>query len=357
MAPGRSGIVSTRFQRGLAVGKFAPLHRGHELVIRRAFAECDEVVLLSYSKPEMPGCPPELRERWLATLFPKARRLVATDERLRAWASLDDCPASVPPNDAPAAVHHAFCAFLCQCVLGVTVDAVFTSEAYGDDFALGLARSFRLRDPSSKDVRHVMVDCDRREVPVSGTLLRGALHENRKWLAPEVYASFVKRVCLLGGESSGKTSLSEALARELETLHAAEFARELWDARSGDLRFDDMLRIARAQVAREEDCARRANVLLFCDTSPLTTLFYSRYMFGHAEPALEALARRTYDVTILCAPDFPFVQDGTRQDAAFRQLQHDWYLRELSDRGVPFVLATGPLADRVALVRRALESD
>jgi NadR type nicotinamide-nucleotide adenylyltransferase len=346
--------MSKRFRRGLVVGKFAPLHRGHELVIRRALAECDDVVILSYSKPEMPGCPPELRERWLAALFPEARRLVVTNEQLRLRGVQ---PASVPSNDAPGDEHHAFCALLCQHVLGTTVDAVFTSEDYGDEFAVGLTRSFRLQDKSGPIVQHVVVDHDRREVPISGSVLRADVHAHREWLSPAVYASFVKRICLLGGESTGKTTLAQALARELDTIFVAEFGRELWEARSGNLQPSDMLRIADTQIEREEKCAGYAKEFLFCDTSPLTTLFYARHYFGMAAPELEQRATRPYDLTVLCAPDFPFVQDGTRQDASFRAMQNAWYVRELTERGVTFMFGTGSIRDRVAQVCGALEPD
>src|SRR4051812_5145184 len=65
-----------RFRCGLVVGKFSPLHRGHEYVIRRAMEDCEEVAIISYSKPEYPGCQAIRRERWLAALFPQTRRLV-----------------------------------------------------------------------------------------------------------------------------------------------------------------------------------------------------------------------------------------------------------------------------------------
>jgi NadR type nicotinamide-nucleotide adenylyltransferase len=231
---------------------------------------------------------------------------------------------------------------------------VFTSEDYGDVFATDLTRYMRARDPNAPTVQHVMVDRCRRLIPVSGSMLRSNVHAHREYLEPGVYASFVRRVCLLGGESSGKTTLSQALARQLDTLHVAEFGRELWEKRSGDLHPCDMLRIAETQIAREEDCAGRAGEFLFCDTSPLTTLFYTRYYFGAAAPELEACATRKYDFTVLCAPDFPFVQDGTRQDAAFRAKQHDWYVRELTERRVDFLLATGTVTERVGQVCRAL---
>jgi NadR type nicotinamide-nucleotide adenylyltransferase len=354
MAPADSARMTKRFRRGLVVGKFAPLHRGHELLIRRAFAECDDVVILSYCKPELPEYPPERRERWLEMLFPDARRLVLDDNRLRKHSATNHWPTSIPANDALGQEHQEFCSFLCERVLGVTVDAVFTSEDYGDEFAAGLTRCFQRTDRSTPSVQHVLVDRHREAIPISGSVLRANIHALRQWLAPAVYASFVKRVCVLGGESSGKTTLCRALARDFDTLHVAEFGRELWEERCGDLSLPDLVRIAETQIAREEQCAQNANEFLFCDTSPLTTLFYARHYFGTAPPELERRATRPYDLTVLCAPDFPFVQDGTRQDSTFRKTQHDWYVVALEERSMSFLLAAGSTAERVAQVRRAL---
>jgi nicotinamide riboside kinase len=374
--------MSRRFTRGLVVGKFSPLHRGHELLIRRALAECAEVVVLSYSKPEFPGCEAARREQWLAALFPETKRLVVTDERLREWTRPGAEFREVPANDLDDTTHRRFCGFLCREVLGVTVDAVFTSEDYGEGFAAELTRYFRARphgptgldepergqlcprasttrsartklsalcDPVS--VAHVAVDPGRAQVPVSGTLLRQDIHAHRAWMSPAVYASFVQRVCLLGGESSGKSTLGRALAEKFGTAFVPEYGRELWEAKAGRLAFEDMLHIAETQIQREDQAAARAWRFLICDTSPLTTLFYSRHAFGEADPAVEQLAGRRYDFTFLCAPDFPFVQDGTREAESFRARQHEWYLGKLSARGTPFRLLTGPVAARIRQVQ------
>ncbi len=341
------------FRCGLVVGKFAPLHRGHELLIQRAIAECDEVRVISYANPEPAGCEAARRERWLATMFPQTRRLVVTDEFLSSLPSTWTGLRRLPRDSDDEEIHREFVARLCLEVFGDRVDAVFTSEDYGDPFAHALTRHFRSVDPTAPAVTHVCIDRTRQIVPISGTRLRADIHANRGFLSPSVYASFVRRVAVLGGESSGKSTLAVAVATALETRHVAEYGRELWETQAGKLSESDLLKIARVQIEREE-CAAAANVWIVCDTTPLTTLFYAHAMFGRADPVLARLAERSYDVTILCEPDFAFVQDGTRRDEAFRAKQHAWYQRELSERGIDWVTVRGTIEERVESVCQAL---
>jgi HTH-type transcriptional regulator, transcriptional repressor of NAD biosynthesis genes len=343
----------TRFRAGLVVGKFCPLHRGHELLIRRALAESERVFVLSWAKPEFPGCGPERRARWLERLFPETERLVLAEADL---AALDPPPelSVLPDDDVDIAVHRRFTAWVAERVFCVRPDAVFTSESYGEPWAADLTRHFRRGAPDHLGVTAVTVDPERASVPISGTVLRQDVHRHRAFLSPEVYRDFVKRLVLFGGESTGKSVLAAALADALGSAHVAEYGRELWEAKRGRLVFEDLLAIAEEQVAREDAAAGSANEWLICDTSPLTTLYYSRFLFGRADPRLGAHAERRYERTVLCAPDFPFVQDGTRQDESFRLRQDAWYREELARRGVPFLEVSGPHERRIADVVRSL---
>jgi HTH-type transcriptional regulator, transcriptional repressor of NAD biosynthesis genes len=341
--------LSERFARGLVVGKFWPLHKGHQLVIERAQAACDEVVVISYGKPVHPRYPAALRDDWLATLHPAVRRLVIDD------ASLADlcrqrglAVREIPHNEADGAQHREFCGWLCEKVLGVAVDAVFTSEDYGDAFAAALTQRF------GRPVQHVSVDRERQTVPVSGTQVRADPGSCRDWVDPRVHADLVRRVAMIGCESSGKSSLAQALAFALGSVWVPEYGRELWERRGGQLVFDDMVAIAREQVARERRQAPQANGWLVCDTSPLTTLFYSAEMFGRVDPELERLAGRPYDLLVLCEPDFAFEQDGTRRGEDFSRGQQAWYVAEVRRRGLPCLIASGGLEDRVRTVRERL---
>ncbi len=342
--------MTRRYKRGLVVGKFCPLHRGHEFLIRRAQAACGELLVISYAEPCPPGYEAAKRERWLARRFPDLRAVVIDAARLAALCRAAGIGSTsvLPPDAAPDDEHRHFVAWICLDLLGLTVDAVFTSEDYGDGFARVLASRF------GHAVDHVCVDRARAAVPVSGTLLRADPHAHREFLAPDVYADFVRRVAVLGGESSGKTTLAAALAARLNTRWAPEYGRELWEAKDGRLDFDDMPHIAQIQVAREEKLAQEADRWLICDTTPLTTYFYSREMFGSAAPTLRRLSERPYDLTLLCAPDFGFVQDGTRRGADFRAVQDAWYRAELGKRKIPFHPLEGPPERRLAVAESLL---
>jgi NadR type nicotinamide-nucleotide adenylyltransferase len=341
-----------RFRRGLVVGKFAPLHLGHVHLITRAQEECDELVIVSYSSPEFGLAPPEARSRWLRKLYPRARSFVLTQEGLA-----NEClQLRLPPNSATDSEQREFLSLVYRHFVNAPLDALFTSEDYGPGAAEHLASNLAAWKIQEHPVTHVSVDRERRRVPVSGTLAREDIHGMRTFLPKEVYADFVKRVVFLGGESTGKSTMTLRLARELETAHVDEYGRTLWERKNGCLQFEDFLEIARVHVQNEDAAMHTAREFVFIDTSPLTTLFYCLESHGRADPALEALAARPYDHVFLCAPDFPFVQDGTRVGEEFRDRQHRWYLETLKARGVAYQLLTGSIEERVLAVRRHIRS-
>jgi len=337
------------FRRGLVVGKFCPLHRGHMALIDAALAACDTVLVLAYAKPGFPGYGPALRDAWIAQLYPQVQRLVVDEAslpRLCRERGIDPLP--FPADDAADAVQRAFAAWLCFDVCGVEADAVFTSEEYGGGFAAALTRYLQARTGRARTVTHVCVDPARTRIPVSGTAIRRDPHAQRSFLDPRVYAHFVERICLLGGESSGKTTLAAALAGHLGTVWVPEVGRTRWEEQGGRLDYADMRTIAEDQLALEDRLALGARRWLVCDGSALTTAFYSEHDYGAVDPAVRALAARPYAHIFVCAPDFPFVQDGTRRDAAFRDTQHRWYLDKLNSMGIRFTVLHGPLAARLA---------
>jgi HTH-type transcriptional regulator, transcriptional repressor of NAD biosynthesis genes len=313
-------------RRGLVFGKFMPLHRGHQLLIERALAEVDDLTIVVYDiEPpgSYPPMPIELRLGWLRGLYPDVESIVP----------VDDPEKENPDNDDPryAGMYAEGLRFLGQ------FDRVFTSEPAYDGFAHELG------------AQHVIVDAARELVPISGTRIRANPYEHRGWLDPFVYSSLVQKVALVGSESTGKTTLARHLANVYGTLWTHEFGRELWDAQGLTGSFADHLRMATRQHQREEAARRHARALLFCDTTPWTTLQWSLRTYGTADARLHALVDRTIGdyLWILCDNDFGWIDDGTRElpgdlGERFQEQQR----LDLERRGIPYRLVSGSVEER-----------
>jgi len=167
-----------------------------------------------------------------------------------------------------------------------------------------------------------------------------------------------RRIAILGAESTGKSTLADALARRHGTLWVPEYLREFVDVHGRVPFEDDQPGIARTQLAREDAMAARpeARGFLFCDTTPLMTAVYSRIYWGRVPPGLLALeAAHDYALTVVAAPDLPWVPDGLqRESEAVRLRVHAQLLAVLGARGIPYVMVEGELAARVARVESLL---
>ncbi len=165
----------------------------------------------------------------------------------------------------------------------------------------------------------------------------------------------IARVAVVGGESTGKSTLVQALAARYDEPWVAEYGRTLWLEREGRLDFADLRAIGARHVADEDAATAAAKRCVLVDTTPLTTLWYSIDGYRRADADLVGLSWRPYDLTLVCAPDFPFVQDGSRSSDDFR-MRHDRWLRAvLRARGVDYVDVRGGVDARVAQVAALLD--
>lgn len=325
--------MSKPYRRGLVVGKFSPLHVGHQDLIETALAECDQLYLWTYSNPDFPGMPAPVRMGWLRRLYPQAHLL-------------PEAPLA-PPNEAPDVIQQTFAAETLA-RWGVEVDVVFTSESYGPPFAARLGAA------------HRMVDLERARHGISGTMLRADIHGLRHKLDPRVYRDFVERVVVLGGESTGKSTLCEALAEAYQTVWVPEYGREVFEAAGGVLEVEHFAQIARGHIDQEERAMERPGVhrFVFCDTNAMTTAAFSFMMTGRAAPSLLQLADACadrYAHVLVCADETPFEQDGWRASEQVRQMHHRLLLYELHVRNIPYTVLRGSVRERVEAASRALE--
>lgn len=166
----------------------------------------------------------------------------------------------------------------------------------------------------------------------------------------------VRRIAVLGAESSGKSTLCGALARRYGTVWVPEYLREFVDTHNRVPFEADQYAIACTQRAREDAAADAANEFLFCDTTPLMTALYSQVYWGRVDADLAALAaRHDYALTLVTAPDTPWIADGLmRESEEVRQCVFTLLVRELDARGIRFVLLEGDLPHRLRQVEAAL---
>lgn len=169
------------------------------------------------------------------------------------------------------------------------------------------------------------------------------------------------RVCIIGAESTGKTTLAQGLADDLDTTLVREFGRAYTEAMPEPTRYvwtpEDFRVIAQTQDRLEDDAARWSAPTLICDTNSFVTAVFREAYLGQPDPALEAAARmRRYDLFLLCDPDTPFKNDATRlrQDGTQRRWMHQRYLTYLTEQDTPFIQLSGNPDERLATAKAAI---
>ena len=168
-----------------------------------------------------------------------------------------------------------------------------------------------------------------------------------------------KRILILGPESTGKSTLSEKLAKHFAEPWVPEVAREYLEKLDRPYAFDDLLQIGKQQMQLEDELALQANNYLFCDTDLRVIQVWSQHRFGEVDPwVLEEIARRTYDLILLCATDLPWQADPLREhpDLEMRQQFFEIYKQLSQASGFPWILISGDTAERLSTAIQAVES-
>ncbi len=317
---------------GLILGKFMPVHAGHRYLIDAARARVDRltVVVCTLEREPIPG---DLRYGWMKSLYPDVNVVHLTDE-------LPQEPHEHPDFWAlwTAALKH---------VHPEPISTVFGSE----DYVLPLA--------SCLDAAPIVVDRDREHVPISATMIRADPMVNWDYIPPPVRPYFVRRVCILGTESTGKTTLAATLAAHYNTVWAPEYARAYIDEEVGavaSLSVENFEQIVRGQWAGEERLAREANRVLISDTDIITTMVYAYAFLGTCPDwIVQAAAMPRYDLYLLTTPDVPWVWEDQRTFGHRRAEMQARFAAALDERAIPYTLISGDWAVRERTAIAAIE--
>ncbi len=169
----------------------------------------------------------------------------------------------------------------------------------------------------------------------------------------EQHPSNCIKVVLFGPESTGKTTLSKALADYFDTLWVAEYARDYlqnkWDLEQKTCELSDLLPIAIGQMQLENATAVKTNKLLFCDTNLLETKVYSEvYYDGYCDPVIDHFAKENcYNLYFLCDIDVPWEADDLRDKPNERKKMFSAFEGALQKLELPYEILSGSKSNRL----------
>ncbi|MFF8412377.1 AAA family ATPase [Streptomyces omiyaensis] len=342
--------MSTRLGHGLVPGRFCPPHAGHHHLVRAAHDRCARVTVLVLGSAADP-LPPAERLAWMRELHPEALVLGA---------------------DLAGPGTPAFLAAV-EAAVREPVDAVVTSAPYGDELARRLgAVSVRV------DPRH-------RVHPVSTAAVRADPAGCWDRLAAPVRAALTRRVVVLGGGSTGTTTLARALTDHYRR-RGGVWARTRcvpdpgpgggrgrryedgagYEEKAGygcvpvpgagpGPRSADFAVLAQDRAEREEEAARAGSPVLVCDTDALTAAVRHERCLGTADPGTSAVAARGRHHLWLLT-DHRGVPAGDGDADGLRAWATARLLARLTRTGRRTAVLTGPHEERLATAVAAVDA-
>ena len=179
----------------------------------------------------------------------------------------------------------------------------------------------------------------------------------------------IKKIVVIGPESTGKSTLCEQLAHVFDTTWCLEYAREYLLEHGMDYSFEDLLTIAKGQTRLEDDCltelvhrqradANKKAHLVFIDTDQWVMKVWSEFVFGKCDQwILDQISRRTYDLYLLCCTDLPWVKDPLREypDLENREKLFHIYKDIMINQDTPWVEISGNYDQRLSAAVSAVK--
>ncbi len=318
-------------RKGVVLGDFCPVTNAHVHMIEFARNYVDELIIV-VDEHAADAIDAERRAAWLSGLFPGVtiRRMKSAE-----WHKSD-------ANDYGNQLLAGLRRILPKAFAGEKF--VFSLEARGKLLAEKLGAKYVPCDPSL--VGHSVTEKEIRANPL------------QHWdsLPRIVRPHYVRRICVFGPESTGKSTLARKLAAHFGTVCVPEYAESYIKANGKDIDENDMVAIAHGQCALEDACALDAHRVLFCDSDMVTSSIWSGRLIGAIPEHLQRAAdKRHYDLYLLTHYDVPYVDDAHRYIPKESPAFFDRCVHELDSRKRPFVQIKGNWDERFQLAVEAVE--
>lgn len=298
------------YKNGLIIGKLYPIHNGHLHLINSALEKCEKLTVLLCSLPKemIPG---ELRFEWLKEIYvnePKINIVHIKDELQQ-----------YPYDDEDDNFWDIWTGIIINAL--PNIDCIFTSETYGDELKKRINKKYKM------NIDSVTVDIHRTTYPISGTDIRNNPYDNWNFIPNNIKPYFMRKVVIIGPESSGKSYTTKALAEHFGVGYADEYGRTYCDMIGNrSLVEEDFYNIANqhainVKVGMEQQPNKK---LFFIDTDYITTQIWGEIYLKKKLDINPKYAYLQYaDLYLLMTPDIPWIDDGTREFPELRKWHFD----------------------------------
>lgn len=164
------------------------------------------------------------------------------------------------------------------------------------------------------------------------------------------------KIAVTGPESTGKSMITQELAKHYKSEYVSEFAREFLDNLARDYNYDDIQFIARRQYANMMGIPESEKGFVFYDTELIVTKIWSEFKYGKCHPwILEYLEKQEVDLYLLMDIDLPWQPDPLREHPDKREILFDLYKNELTARNFAFEVISGTGPKRVSNAIKSID--
>ncbi|EKT53618.1 multifunctional transcriptional regulator/nicotinamide-nucleotide adenylyltransferase/ribosylnicotinamide kinase NadR [Providencia sneebia] len=343
---------------GVVFGKFYPLHTGHIYLIQRACSQVDELhVILCHDEPrdkelfihssmsQQPTVSDRLR--WLLQTFKYQKNIFIH--------SFDEQGIEPYPHGWE--------------VWSEGMKGFLEKHNIHPSFIYSGEANDAPRYKKYLGVETILIDPERTFMNISGNQIRQAPFRYWEYIPTEVKPFFVRKVAILGGESSGKSTLVNKLANIFNTTSAWEFGHDYVFSHLGGnemaLQYSDYDKIALGHAQYIDFAVKYANKVAFIDTDFITTQAFCKRYEGKEHPFVQALIDEyRFDLVIVLENNTPWVADGLRSLGSDKDRQEfqSLLIEMLRKNNVEFVQVDSPDYDSrfltcIALVQQLLMLD
>ena len=319
-----------KYKKGMYGGSFNPLHLGHVNDIILASSMCDKLYLvLAISKDEK-EMDEHIRYKWLMDITKDMENV----EVIKIYDNSNNKNETDWEDGKNQVLEVA-----------KSLDVVFA----GDDY-----KGKNIWENLYKDSKIHYFNRD--EINISSTEIRKNPYKYFEYLPRCVQKDYVKKVCIIGTESCGKSTLVRNLAKYFNTSYVEEAGRFVCEDAGGidNMTKDDYFKILFRHKEEERKKLEIANKVLLIDTDSLITYFYYTLMYKDStlyDKKFSLVARaisdlNDYDLYLFLEPDVPFVKDITRSNGENRNKDNKYLKQILKENNIEYEIIDGDYINR-----------